>query len=80
MKIIKYGKGYPKTVECGNCHSTLEYNMTDITIHDRVPAGVNDKPGWIKYWKNDYIGCPVCCETVLVSTEPYLIFDEKQTW
>lgn len=30
MKVLKYGEGYPKTILCDECESTLEYKTEDI--------------------------------------------------
>lgn len=59
MKVLKYGEGYPKTIFCDECESTLEYTIEDIK--DRCKCITEPDPLIEYIHKTEkYLECPVC--------------------
>lgn len=67
MKILKYGEGYPKTVVCDECKSTLEYVYNDIRDTSTTITCGDPK---IKYIKYDLrvLDCPVCDHSIIIES------------
>ena len=59
MKVLEYGEGYPKTIVCNECKSTLEYAVADI--EETTKRKYNPDP-FIEYveYIDKYLVCPVC--------------------
>lgn len=71
MKVLKYGEGYPKTIFCDECKSTLEYSIADIKEKSR--RAYNPDP-FIEYHEyiDKYLVCPVCNHRITLDLIYYL--------
>lgn len=59
MKILKYGDGYPKTVTCEHCKSTIEYISNDINESETTCRVSDSMVESVKY-RVKYLICPMC--------------------
>lgn len=73
MKVLKYGEGYPKTIVCDECKSTLEYDIEDTK--DKF-ARISQPDPLIEYVDcvEKYLVCPVCNHHIVLD---YLDFSAK---
>lgn len=83
MKVLKYGEGYPKTIFCDECESTLEYDIKDIKETTKRFHSTNLDPiiEYVEYI-DKYLVCPVCNHPITlnllhVSTKYKEISEEK---
>lgn len=59
MKVLKYGEGYPKTIFCDECESTLEYAVGDIKETTKRKYNPDSFTEYVEYI-DKYLVCPVC--------------------
>jgi hypothetical protein len=84
MKILKYGKGYPKNIcTCEHCKSELEYETSDVYWCD-TRRFIED--GVYNVERHKLITCPVCnnaieLDTIIfVSVKPEIELLPKKRW
>lgn len=77
MKVLKYGEGYPKTIFCDECESTLEYTIED-DIKETTRRVYNPDP-FIEYveYNVKYLICPVCNQPITLNIS-YLSTKHKE--
>lgn len=76
MKVLEYGKGYPKKIVCDECKSTLEYDNEDIESKLTRVSGPDPYVEYVDYIKK-YLVCPVC-NNIIVLNSIYLSTKYKE--
>ena len=83
MKVLKYGEGYPKTAQCTQCLSELEYNFKDTNFYISEENSNNPLIHHLNV-RVDYIRCPVCGNIIWIHkevvSEEYVGDTKKKRW